>query len=235
MDTWLERAAWAKSQHYSSVLAIYEEILLENGIKKDQENGLGINTGAIIDGADIVGGWGRCGGRGAHPHQWNQDDHNGNSSNQKLLLFNAKSIAGKAFIIQDFILDENADLACVTETCWQNTGVLLSSRFFCQAVLCYSRIELEGGEVEWPWNFILLNKCFIQQSANFEHMLLRSDGQNSVAYCYWTVHFTPSVPEEVCVWYWTDPILMTECLLSDECFFSMMTMDLFCWYLVPWM
>lgn len=111
-------AAWAQNQHYSSVMASYEEILPENGIKKGLGNGLGINTGAIIEGAEI--GWV---GRGiveeeVHTHtQKNQGDCNDASPTRRSCFLMLNQLLVKHLLFKISSWDENADLACVTETC----------------------------------------------------------------------------------------------------------------------
>lgn len=65
----------------------------------------------------------------------------------KLLLLNARSLSGKTIAIQDLILDEQADLACITKGHgWVRLGMPISLSFVHQGSLFSSKRDLGVGK-----------------------------------------------------------------------------------------
>ena len=64
------------------------------------------------------------------------------------MLLNARSVSNKSQIIQDFMLEEDADLACITKT-WMDRERGVPMTFTCHpgyAVQHQGRLEGRGGE-----------------------------------------------------------------------------------------
>ena len=57
---------------------------------------------------------------------------------------NARSVANKPQVIYDLILEEDADLACITETWINGEGVLLWLSSACPVMLSSTRVDWRG-------------------------------------------------------------------------------------------
>ena len=71
----------------------------------------------------------------------------GDKKTSGVKVTNARSVKGKIANIQDLILNEHANLACITETGWMKLGELVILSFV-QGPLCRNRPDLKGGEKE---------------------------------------------------------------------------------------
>uniref|UniRef100_A0A803SN06 Reverse transcriptase domain-containing protein n=1 Tax=Anolis carolinensis TaxID=28377 RepID=A0A803SN06_ANOCA len=110
------------------------------------------------------------------PDMVNLDTQVGGSSGLKVVLLNARSVNGKTAIIQDLILDERADLACITET-WLDEAGGVNLTQLCPpgyAVQHQPRSGGWGGGVALVYReSIPLIRCPIPQSTLFECVHLR--------------------------------------------------------------
>lgn len=105
----------------------------------------------------------------------------GNPCDLKLLLLNAKSLNNKICLIQNLILDENADMVYITDA-WLETagGVNLSQ--LCPPdfqVLQQPWLQEWGGNVALIfWDYISLSGCPIQQCAGCECLHVMVQGRD---------------------------------------------------------
>uniref|UniRef100_A0A803TC32 Reverse transcriptase domain-containing protein n=1 Tax=Anolis carolinensis TaxID=28377 RepID=A0A803TC32_ANOCA len=110
------------------------------------------------------------------PDVANLGSQDGGPSRLKVVLFNARSVNGKTSFIQDLILDEHVDLACITETWLDEMGGVNLTQL-CPpgySVQHQPRSGGRGGGVAVVYrDSIPLTRCPVPQSTMFECVHLR--------------------------------------------------------------
>ncbi|XP_053148482.1 uncharacterized protein LOC128343440 [Hemicordylus capensis] len=157
----------------------------------EQESGVGV--GAEIP---LVAGRGKYSGgswTGCHREKWSRQlrpvhfsssspnpETSGSSENTpsriRMLLLNAKSVNAKTSLIHNLIVDERADLVCVTETWVDELGGVGLSQLCPPGFLSVQqpRLASQGGGVAVIYRETLpISRCLVRQSQNFECLSLR--------------------------------------------------------------